>query len=491
MSTLAHQYKSINLKVIQSSRDNFKSFVQYIKDDYEVKEFHEAIMQYLDMLQHGIVKKVMINVPPQHGKSELSSRLFPAYLLGKNPKSKIALCSYGAEHAQAFNRDVQRVIDTDRYKNVFPKTYLNESNVSGSSLGSWKRTANIFETVGYGGFLKTVGVGGALTGTTVDIGIVDDVYKDKEEAYSKTIRDKVLNWYNYVFASRLHNDSKQLILFTRWHDDDLAKQLLDRDGTDWKKDGWMLVVFQSIKEDGVGDEMDNRKTGEALWPERHSFARLNKIKETDPLVFSSLYQQRPTLLGGNIVQRNWFGWYDPLFLDKIDTVNHFYIDTATSSKEQKNNDPSGILSGCLHTEKLYLTGFMKGLFSFPELCQMLIQANEMLGTHGQSISFIENKSNGASLKQTIERETGLNVKLENPKRDKISRLHLQTARIMVGKVMLPIGASWVIDFIDIICRFPTVTHDEEVDCLTGLMRCLFEKNNRKKWTGQDFGIQRK
>jgi len=156
----------------------------------------------------------MIFVPPQHGKSELATRRFPAYQLGANPNCKIAICSYSSTIASTFNRDIQRIIDDKPYSEVFPLTTLNENSAINPSKNAYLRNSETFEIIGHQGFVKTVGVGGSLTGTPVDLGIIDDPFKDREEAMSTTIREKVYNWYTDVFSTRLHNASQQLLIMT-------------------------------------------------------------------------------------------------------------------------------------------------------------------------------------------------------------------------------------------------------------------------------------
>ena len=226
----------------------------------------------------------MVFMPPQHGKSQLTTRMFPAYALGRNPNAKMVVASYNATLASRFNRDIQRIIDEKKYHEVFSETVLNESNVVTVS-DSFLRNSEVFEIVGHSGFLKTVGRGGALTGTPIDIGIIDDPIKDRAEAMSMTIRESLWSWYEDVFETRLHNDSQQLLIQTRWHEEDLAGKLLARDND------WEVIVFEAIKENDY--PYDNRALGEALWPEKHSLERIEKVRENSPLTFNSLYQQSP------------------------------------------------------------------------------------------------------------------------------------------------------------------------------------------------------
>lgn len=276
---------------ILKARSIFQKFVTFTKADYVMNWHHAVLCSYLQKFINGDIKKLMVSMPPQHGKSELTSRRLPAYLLGINPKFKIIGCSYSADLSKAFNRDVQRIIDSDEYKLVFEDTRLNSSNVKTSSKGSYLRNADLFEIVKHRGFYKSVGVGGSLTGTPADIGIIDDPIKDKAEAESPTFRRRVWDWYTNVFLTRMHNDSQQLITLTRWHKDDLAGRILARMN---KKNDWTVLSLPALKERPTIKE-DRRQIGEALWPEKHSLERILEIKESSPQTFAALYQQSPEI----------------------------------------------------------------------------------------------------------------------------------------------------------------------------------------------------
>ena len=242
----------------------------------------------------------MVFMPPQHGKSELVSRRLPAYLLGKDPTKLIAGCSYSSDLATSFNRDVQRIIDDEVYYGVFPGTTLNSSNVKTSAKGSYLRNADLFEIVEHRGKYKSVGVGGALTGFTVDIGIIDDPIKDRMQAESLTVRENVWGWYNTVFSTRLHNDSQQLITLTRWHDDDLAGRILKKAN----KDGsWHILTLEAIRE-RIQHPKDPRQQGEALWESRHSKKKIMGLAQADPQTFQALYQQDPRPFRDNLFVSN-------------------------------------------------------------------------------------------------------------------------------------------------------------------------------------------
>lgn len=270
------------------ARRNLIDFVLYTKEDYQVNWHHEVLCSYLDKFIRGDVKKLMVFMPPQHGKSELVSRRLPAMYLGKHPKTKIVLASYSDDLVSSFNRDCQRIIDEPRYQDVFPDTFLSGSDKAVKDGKTWLRNLSIFETVGQGGFLKTVGVGGSLTGTPADVGIIDDPVKDSIEASSDTYKKRNWEWYNDVFLTRLHNRSKILLTMTRWDTDDLAGMILKHD-----PDQWTMLRLPAVREAEENPD-DKRKIGEPLWGEMHSLERLLKVQAQSKRTFAALYQQNPS-----------------------------------------------------------------------------------------------------------------------------------------------------------------------------------------------------
>jgi predicted phage terminase large subunit-like protein len=260
-------------------------FTKWTFSNYEISDHHRRYAKALDKFSRGEIKNLMVFMPPQHGKSELCSRRLPAKLLGDNPELRIALASYNHSFASKFNRDVQRIIDSEEYKEIYLETRLTGKGFRGDS--NWLRNSEEFEVVNHRGSFITVGVGGGLTGRPVDIGIIDDPYKDAADAWSPTIRQNVQDWYDTVFKTRLHNESQQLITLTRWHQDDLAGTILKRE-----PDEWYVVIFPAIKL-GPPTEDDPREEGTALWESKHSLERLLAIKKQNSFVFESMYQQDP------------------------------------------------------------------------------------------------------------------------------------------------------------------------------------------------------
>lgn len=285
----------------EGARRQLEYFVRYLKPSYQVTPFHRSYMRILQMFAERKIHNLIIQAAPQHGKSELSSRMLPSFILGQRPDAKICICSYAATIAKDFNRDCQRIIDQPEYRAVFPETVLNGSNVV-TVANNYLRNSDVFEIVGHTGSLRVVGRGGALTSKTVDVMIFDDLYKDAQEANSPIIRQAAWDWYTKVALTRLHNDSQKLVVFTRWHPEDIIGKIIESEqvieAKKWSdfdnvpSGAWVLVNFEAIKT-GEPTEIDQREPGQSLWEQRHSLERLLKQKEIDPLGFQCLFQGNP------------------------------------------------------------------------------------------------------------------------------------------------------------------------------------------------------
>lgn len=440
---------------------SFSRFLGYSNPKYELEWFHKEIADHCQMLLEGKIKNLMVFMPPQHGKSEIISRNFPAFAFGQNPDLKIVGSSYSADLAEQFSRAIQRTIDSREYHEIFPDTYLNGSD--GRYVKNCIRNVDFFELVGHRGFYKAVGVGGALTGTPVDIAIIDDPVKDANEANSVTYRQRVWDWYNTVLTTRLHNHSRQLFIMTRWHEDDLAGRILKAEPNEW-----VVLSIPAICEQEHDGGKSERHIGDALWPSHHSIEKLLKQKARAPREFSALYQQHPTIEGGNIVKRHWF---KKISLAEFRSLRfnepmHFYLDTAYNKKKQgQDNDPSGILAACRIRNYIYIYNAMKVWKEMPDLLRFLpdfMSANE---ASDESKLHVEPKANGESVIQMLKEISTLNVKeTETPKDSKEVRLRAVSPRIECGRVFL-VDGDWNEEFLDEVCGFPTQPHDEFVDIL--------------------------
>lgn len=289
--------EELERRKMQRAKDNLLEFTQFTYSKFTPNWFHQSYYKVLQDFADGKITHLMVFVPPQHGKSEGSTRRLPAFMLGKDPDLKFGIVSYSAPKARKFNREIQRIITEDAYRRLFPDTRLWRSNVATVAQGTWLRNADECEIVGHRGSFKTVGVGGPLTGESVDILIIDDIYKDAKSAWSPVTRETIQDWYNTVADSRLHNNSQVLVVFTRWHEDDLGGYLLKTEGKTEDGGKWNVLTYPAIKE-GPPNAYDPRRPGEPLWPERHAVAKLLAIKKRDKRTFASLYQQNPKPIEG-------------------------------------------------------------------------------------------------------------------------------------------------------------------------------------------------
>lgn len=444
----------------KANKGSLESFIRYLNSNYNFLWFNKRLMFKIESFLKDESKKCLaVFMPPQHGKSEISSRYAPAFALGINPDLKIAIASYAADLAVSFNRNIQTIIDSDYYRDIFPGTRINSKNVV--TTQSWLRNSEVFEVINRKGRVQAVGVGSGLTGKTVDLMIIDDPIKDYQEANSKTTRDNVWFWYLSVVLTRLHNKSKQILIMTRWHQDDLAGRLLDKKMNPFW-DQWEIVMFKAICEEHT--DGDPRDIGEALWPSRHNLEKLNILKELDVNTFNSLYQQDPIQQGGNIFKKSWF--------DVVDTSNqHLTLDLWIDGAYTKStsNDPSGFLITGYDTSinVLYIMYADDRYLPMPDLLKSVGDLYSAFGLGPGSRIYIEPKASGKSLSQLINTWSNIpSIEINNylVNEGKEARAYVASPYCESGKVKL-IKGNWNDKFVNQLTSFPKGKHDEFIDLL--------------------------
>lgn len=278
-------------------------FAQGVMPFIEFEEFHIAYYRILEAFAQGRIRRLIITMPPQHGKSLGATTLLPAYLLGLNPDLRVAIASYSASLACKFNRRVQRIIESKEYAELFPLTTIKR----GAKPPNYIRTAEEVEIIDHEGSLLAVGREGSLTGNRVDCFILDDLYKDAMEANSPLIRENCLEWYTSVVRTRTHNNSSELIVFTRWHEEDLIGSICQKESWEpllsWSQldstphECWLYLNFEAIKR-SPPSLVDPRGEDVALWPSRQSRELLLQKRALDPLRFECMYQGHPSAREG-------------------------------------------------------------------------------------------------------------------------------------------------------------------------------------------------
>lgn len=446
----------------RKASSNLLDFIYYTKLDYKANWHHKLICAEIqEFYENDRSKRLMLFVPPQHGKSEIASRSFPAFALGKNPNLKIAACSYSIDLSRSFNRDVQRILDSNEYNDIFPKTQLNSKRVVADSRGSFIRNTEEFEVIGKKGSYKAVGVMGGLSGRTVDLAIIDDPVKDALEANSKTYRERVWEWYLNVLETRLHNNSKVILIMTRWHEDDLAGRLLTRQPAKWK-----VIKIPAVKEPENNHAKDLRKIGEPLWKEKHSLEKLMDLKALSERVFASLYQQRPAPAEGNKIKRDWFEYCHEKETPKGISWD-LWVDGAYTKKTE--NDPTGLVIKGFYkkTNTTYIKHAHSAFMEMPELLKFIDEYTDLHGLGSKSRVYIEPKASGKTLKQLLKSETTLSpveIKSHLVSEGKEARIQTAAPKIEAGRVILIIG-NWNDTYVSQICTFPNAPHDEYVDLI--------------------------
>lgn len=459
--------QALKERLLRASRGDLLRFTLSTMPTFEPAEFHRRYYQVLTRFAQGEIKKLMVFMPPQHGKSEGSTRRLPAFILGQDPNKRVAVVSYSAPKARKFNREIQRIIDTPEYHEIFPETTLNASNVT-TVAGSWLRNADECEIVGHLGGFKTVGVGGALTGEPVDVLIMDDIYKDAKTAWSPIVRESVSDWYDTVAETRLHNKSQQLIVFTRWHEDDLAGTLLRQQGEYHPTDnpnGWVVIVYQAIKQ-GKPTEYDPREEGEALWEERHSREKLESIRQRNSHVFDSLYQQDPKPSEGLMYEAG-FREYAIKPATQY-TLRKAYVDTADTGADY--------LCAIIYDETETANYIVDVLYTQRPMEYTETALAEMLSRHQVGECIVESNNGGRGFQRAVERECRLmgnqrtKFKWFNQTENKAVRINIHSAAVQNLSYMPQGWTKLFPDFAKAITGYLKIgsnAHDDAPDALTG------------------------
>lgn len=474
--------------VKMAARKRLINFARYLQPDFVLMPFHRVYYTVLDMFAHGKIRKLIIQQPPQHGKSEGSSRKLPAFMAGLNPDLRICIGSYSATIASDFNRDVQRIIDTPEYHEIFPDTFLNGSNVV-TIANSYLRNSTVFEFVGHKGSLRVVGRGGALTGKSVDVAILDDVYKDYAEGNSPIVREAAWKWYTTVVRTRLHNKAQQLIVFTRWHDDDLIGRMEKKnekiiDAKCWAdlenipEGAWVRINFEAIKT-GDPTELDPRPAGAALWEDKHSLAQLKEQKDLDPVQFQCLYQGNPGSAEGRLYQHPFREWVDKSewgtrirsgnYTDVADEGNDYLVSICYDIYRSDNT--------VFNERKKRFEPILYALITDMEMTQentdvTTVTVPAMINRCGSEKAWIESNNGGAGFEKIVRRKVRAMTAPFYQGSNKESRIITNSASVN-AQIIMPFGwkdkYKTIYEHLTGFLRdFKANEHDDPEDALTGI-----------------------
>ena len=440
------------LEAQEKAQSDFLSFCQYVWPEMLVGEHHRRICAALDRVISGKCKRLMIAMPPRHGKSQLGSYLFPAYLMGKLPRSKLIVGSHTAELAQRFGRMSRNLVDDERYKELFPNTQLSADS---KAAGRW--------ATNQGGEAFFIGKGGAMTGRGGDIVILDDIL-DEQDAVSETAMENTWEWYTSGPRQRLQPNGAIIVINTRWKTDDLSGRLLKLQGQ-LKADQWEVLEFPAIL-----------PSGRQLWPEYWSLDELEKVKLTIGMKkWNAQWQQQPTNDEGAILKREWWRkwkYSEPPQCEYIIQT----MDTAYSKKETA--DFSVIATwGVFRVSAdeglgLILLSVRRGRWDFPELKR--IAKDEYRYWEPDNV-LIEAKATGTPLQHEL-RKMGVPVTMYSPGgrrtgQDKVSRANAVAPILESGMVWYPEDEEFAQELVEECAAFPNGANDDQVDVtVMALMR---------------------
>lgn len=494
-----------------AARHRLINFARYMQPDLTLEPFHVVYYTLLDKFAHGEIKKMIVQMPPQHGKSEGSSRKLPAFMLGLNPDTKICIGSYAATIARDFNRDVQRIIDTPKYREIFPKTFLNGSNMV-TMANTYLRNSDVIEMVGHKGSLRVVGRGGALTSKTVDVMIMDDVYKDYSEGNSPIVRNAAWKWYTTVVKKRLHNKSQELIVFTRWHEEDLigkiekgGEKIIDIKSWDSIKnipDGaWVRINFEALKT-GEPNEIDPREPGAALWESMHSRAKLERERALDPIQFQCLDQGNPGSAEGRLYRNPFRTYVDKSewgtfvrsgnYTDVADEGDDFTFsacyDVYKSGNEAWNEQNKRF-------EPILYALITDMVFTQENTEVTAVTVPEMINRCGTQKAWIESNNGGAGFEKLIRKKIKAISEPFYQGANKESRIITNSASVN-AQIIMPLG--WEERFSKIhehvtgfLRDFPANEHDDPEDGLTGIYEKELADGDTRPYSQATRGIKRR
>lgn len=453
----------------------FREFIRKVAPKYEFYPHNDVLIDLLQAVADGEIKRLMAFMPPRHFKSETVSRLFTAYWLYLYPHQWVALASYGAELAEGMSREAR-----DRFLDA------------GGEVREDSRAVKRWQTTSDGGMFA-VGVRGSATGRGYSLGVIDDPHKDRQEALSPTIREAIKAWYRSVWATRQTPTAAMVIILTRWHEDDLSGWLLAEEENRQYPERWTILSMPAIAEEERPHFPstctvipDWREPGEALCPQHFDEEWMAaKQEEVGSYEWASLYQQRPAPLEGGILKRQWWRYWQPaganfppvaIRLADGSVVEIPAIDLPESFDEMlqswdcafKDLSTSDFVAGQVWGRK--------GAYKF--LLDYVVKHADIIGTvagikawalewPNAIAKLIEDKANGPAVMQMLRGQIGGIIAVD-PEGNKLSRAYAVAPEIEAGDVFLPHPRlrPWVDGLVNNCASFPNAAHDDDVDTMT-------------------------
>ncbi|OGU38041.1 MAG: hypothetical protein A2X61_16960 [Ignavibacteria bacterium GWB2_35_12] len=445
----------------------------------------KAIDKQLMALSQRKINKLIVNMPPRHGKSELISKYFPAWYLGRNPNHRVILVSYSASFAVSWGRKVKSLITE------FGEDYFGiKINPDVASAAAFELSP-VYPFINAEGNMNTVGAGGPITGKGADLLIIDDPIKNDEEAHSKTIRDNIWDWFTSTALTRLEPNGIIVVIMTRWHQDDLCGRLISQAEAEKFKpnaefDDWTILNLPAIAEE---NDMLGRNPGEALWEKRFPLKKLESIKNSiGSYWFSALYQQSPSPEGSGIFKKTNFRYFttdgttcilkksegEQKLCSESNCRTYSTIDLAVSDKETADFT-AAIIFKVTQDNEVLIYDIIRERFSgadHPALVEQIFNRWNPLSLG------IESTQYQIMLVQMLLRK-GFPIVALKPKGKKVTRALPMATKLESHIVYFRENAPWLMDFEDELEQFPNGTHDDQVDAFAYISEMVFSVSNAK------------
>ncbi|MDG1287016.1 MAG: phage terminase large subunit [Rickettsiales bacterium] len=456
---LQHQLLALEAQAMQSSFLAFlhNAFMSLNGGATYHENWHiEVLATYLQAVESGAIRRLIINMPPRYLKSLTVSVAWPAWLLGQDPARRVIVASYAERLSLKHSLDCRHLLGEAWFKRAYPQL----------EIFTGQNEKHKFVTTHHG-FRLAASVGGALTGEGGNILIIDDPINPLN-AESKVARDKVNRWFEHTFSSRL-NDKRHgaiVLVMQRVHEEDLTGYLR-------KKGGWEVLELPALAPQTQFYNHHLRREGEVLHPAREDLMQLEKVKyEMGSQSFSAQYQQRPRPRDGSMIRRSWL-----LYDDVPPTGGQIVQSWDTAIKAGQNNDPSVCITAQLVQGECHILEVLCERLEYHHLRAALLARAEKWQPDA---ILIEDKASGQSLLQDLRADTNLPLVPIMPKQDKLTRFAAVTPMIESGRMILPTQALWLADFEHELLSFPASAHDDQVDALSQLLSWWKRRENKGK-----------
>ena len=442
--TLLLQERLAQLESQDEAQGSFLGFVRQVWEEFVQGEHHRIFANKLEEVAAGKLKRLIVNMPPRHTKSEFASVHFPAWIMGKNPDMKVMQTTHTGELAVRFGRKVRNLMDSQEYEKLFPDVRLKADN---KSAGRWETNK--------GGEYFAAGVGGAVTGRGADLLVIDDPHSE-QDALSPSMLEMCYEWYTSGPRQRLQPGGAIVVVMTRWSTIDLTAKLLER-MAEPHADQWEVIEFPAIFPD----------TDKLLWAEYWKRDELERIKASLPISkWNAQWLQNPTAEEGAIIKREWWRKWKEKEIPPVEYIIQSY-DTAFSKKESA--DYSAISTWGIFRPKeeepdqIILMDCRKGRWDFPELKRIAMEEYKYWEV---DMVLIEAKASGTPLTHEL-RRMGIPVVNYTPGkgRDKVTRMHSVAPMFEAGMVWAP-KKQFAEEMIEECAAFPFGAHDDLCDSMT-------------------------